>query len=159
MQAVVKPASTAPWVARKPAPPAPTTTTSNVWSMNVYAVVELMLFLDWLGLDADLQHGIDAGDCDRCRKEIVHNERDDLGTRLMHVVLQNDLHPDSHMPCPGKDEQQHWDCRQGIAEIAADSRVVSARQRDEQRDQKKRERHVCSSRQPLDPEILSAGFR
>src|ERR1039458_8100242 len=56
MQAVVKPASTGPCVARKPAPPAPTTTTSNVWSMNLYssARVEFMLFLDWLGLDADL---------------------------------------------------------------------------------------------------------
>jgi hypothetical protein len=48
--------------------PAPTTTTSNVWSMNLYASagVEFMLFLDWLGLDTDLQHGVNAGDCDRC---------------------------------------------------------------------------------------------
>jgi hypothetical protein len=30
------------------------------------AGVEFMLFLDWLGLDTDLQHGVDAGDCDRC---------------------------------------------------------------------------------------------
>src|SRR5664280_3424351 len=53
-----------PCVARKPAPPAPTTTTSNIWSMNLYASarVEFMLFPDWLGLDADLQHGADARD-------------------------------------------------------------------------------------------------
>src|SRR5471030_2616997 len=52
MQAVVKPASTTPCVARKPAPPAPTTTTSNVWSMNLYASagVEFIVFLDWRGL-------------------------------------------------------------------------------------------------------------
>jgi hypothetical protein len=57
MQAVAKPASTAPWVARKPAPPAPTTTTSNIWSMNLYAGVELTLSLDALGLDADNSRG------------------------------------------------------------------------------------------------------
>src|SRR5664280_17901 len=136
MQAVVKPASTAPWVARKPAPPAPTTTTSNVWSMNVYAVVELILFLDWLGLDADLQHGIDANDGDDGRKEIIQSQRDHFGPLVVNVVFEDDLHPDSHMPCSGKNEQQHWDCHQGIAEIAADSRVFSARQRDEQCDEK-----------------------
>src|SRR6476659_8643690 len=33
--------------------------------LNLYASagVEFMLFLDWLGLDTDLQHGVDAGDC------------------------------------------------------------------------------------------------
>src|ERR1019366_316502 len=73
MQAVVKPPSTAPCVARKPAPPAPTTTTSNVWSMNLYASarVEFILFLDWLGLDADLQNGVDAGDCDAAEKKLL----------------------------------------------------------------------------------------
>src|SRR5260370_39545342 len=70
MQAVVKPASTAPWVARKPAPPAPTTTTSNVWSMNLYARVELMLFLDGLRLDADVQNGVDGGDCHDSEKKL-----------------------------------------------------------------------------------------
>src|SRR5664280_1937668 len=90
MQAVVKPASTAPCVARKPAPPAPTTTTSNVWSMNLYAYacVELMLFLDWLGLDADLLHGVDAGDCDGCRKEIVQSCRDYFVPFVVDVVLE-----------------------------------------------------------------------
>ena len=33
MQAVRSPASEQPTVARSPAPPAPTTTTSNVWSV------------------------------------------------------------------------------------------------------------------------------
>src|SRR5450755_3057381 len=90
MQAVVKPASTAPWVARKPAPPAPTTTTSNVWSMNLYpsACVELMLFLDWLELDSDLQHGIDTGDCDGCRKENVQSYRDYFVPFVVDVVLE-----------------------------------------------------------------------
>ena len=73
MQAVVKPASTAPCVARKPAPPAPTTTTSKVWSMNLYAAArgEFMLLPDWLGLDADLQNGVDAGDCDAAEKKLL----------------------------------------------------------------------------------------
>src|SRR5665811_2311743 len=95
MQAVVKPASTAPCVARKPAPPAPTTTTSNVWSMNLYpcACVELMLFLDWLGLDTDLQHGIDIGDCDGCRKEIVQSYRDYFVPFVVDVV------PELLRPC------------------------------------------------------------
>jgi hypothetical protein len=35
MQAVRRPAWEAPTAARKPAPPAPTTTTSNVWSMKL----------------------------------------------------------------------------------------------------------------------------
>src|SRR6185437_4842572 len=58
MQAVVRPASTAPWVARKPAPPAPTTTTSNVWSTKSYVRAELMLSPDEPGLHTDLQHGV-----------------------------------------------------------------------------------------------------
>ena len=33
MQAVLKPACAQPTLARKPAPPAPTTTTSKVWSV------------------------------------------------------------------------------------------------------------------------------
>ncbi len=34
MQAVRRPCSAMPSVARRPAPPAPTTTTSNLWSMK-----------------------------------------------------------------------------------------------------------------------------
>src|SRR5260370_37852700 len=98
IQAVVKPASTDPWVARKPAPPAPTTTTSNVWSMNLYVGVEFMLPLEWLRLDADLQHGVDAGDCDDCRKETIQRQRDDFRHLFVNVVFEDDLHPDSHMP-------------------------------------------------------------
>src|SRR5271169_6827589 len=136
MQAVVRPASTAPWVARKPAPPAPTTTTSNVWSMKLYSRCEPMLFLDELRLDADLQNGVDAGDCDDCRKEIIQRQRDHFGPFVVNVVFEDDLHPDSHMPCSGKDEQQHRDRHQWIAEIAADSRIISTRQRDERCDEK-----------------------
>src|SRR5664279_2565543 len=74
MQAVVKPPSTAPCVARKPAPPAPTTTTSNVWSMNLYASarVEFIVFLDTLGLDADLQYGADARDEQEALSAMFH---------------------------------------------------------------------------------------
>src|SRR5665213_1177161 len=158
MQAVVKPASTAPWVARKPAPPAPTTTTSNVWSMNPYARVELMLFLGGLGLDADFQNGVDAGDCDNCRKEIVQRQQDHFGPLFVNVVFENDLHPDAHMPCSGQDEQQHRDRHQWIAEIAADRRVISARQRDDECDKQQRQRHVCCGRQSLNPEIPGTGF-
>src|ERR1039457_3032962 len=89
MQAVGKPAATAPCAARKPAPPAPTTTTSNVWSMNLYASarVEFMLFPDWLGLDADLQHCVDTSDCDGCQKETVQSYRDHFVPYVLDVVL------------------------------------------------------------------------
>src|SRR5580693_9454283 len=40
-QAVDRPASAKPKVARKPAPPAPTTTTSYVWSINLYSLITL----------------------------------------------------------------------------------------------------------------------
>src|SRR6218665_938952 len=41
MQAVLKPCSAMPRVARRPAPPAPTTTTSNSWSMSSYCAMAI----------------------------------------------------------------------------------------------------------------------
>jgi len=47
-----------------------------------------MLFLDWLGLDSDLQHDIDTGDCDGCRKENVQSYRDYFVPFVVDVVLE-----------------------------------------------------------------------
>src|ERR1700690_2974302 len=88
MHAVDKPAFTAPCVARQPAPPAPTTTTSNVWSMNSYASapVKFILFLDPPGLDADLQYGAGARDEQEASSAMFHCihciARPDLNARL-----------------------------------------------------------------------------
>src|SRR5450631_639684 len=43
---------------------------------------------DWLGLDADLQHGVDARDCDGCRKETVESYRDHYVPFVVDVVLE-----------------------------------------------------------------------
>ena len=67
----------------KPAPLAPTTT---MWSMNLYARVELVLFLGGLGLDADLQNGVDAGDCGDCRNEIVQCQQDHCECSLLRMT-------------------------------------------------------------------------
>src|SRR5258708_7039657 len=107
MQAVVKPASTAPWVARKPAPPAPTTTTSNVWSMKLYARVELMLFLDGLRLDADRSKRRRRRRLPRLQKRNCSKPTTPFGSLVVNVVFEDDMRSDSHMPCSGKDEQQH----------------------------------------------------
>jgi hypothetical protein len=47
-----------------------------------------MLFPDWPGLDADLQHGVDASDCDGCRKETVQSYRDHFVPFVVDVVLE-----------------------------------------------------------------------
>ena len=39
MQAVFRPAWAQPSAARRPEPPAPTTTTSNLWSMKLYSAI------------------------------------------------------------------------------------------------------------------------
>jgi hypothetical protein len=52
------------------------------------ARVAFMLFPDWLGLDADLQHGVDARDCDGCRKETVQSYRDHYVPFVVDVVLE-----------------------------------------------------------------------
>merc|ERR1711968_384732 len=55
MHAVLNPCSAAPMAARRPAPPAPTTTTSYSWSMIGYSVEEgaLMEFDDIVRTPAD----------------------------------------------------------------------------------------------------------
>jgi hypothetical protein len=63
----------------KPAPLAPTTT---MWSMNLYARVELVLFLGGLGLDADLQNGVDAGDATTAEKKLFNVNKTTLGSFL-----------------------------------------------------------------------------
>src|SRR5882757_9312888 len=57
MQAVLRPCAAHSSVARRPAPPAPTTTTSNVWSMMVYPAVILER-------SSDAQEGEQAGGAD-----------------------------------------------------------------------------------------------
>src|SRR5229473_8564731 len=72
--------------------PAPTTITTNVWSMNlcvcVCVCVELMPFLDWLRLDADLQYSVDAGDRDNGGREISWRGRDGRGPSLWRWSLR-----------------------------------------------------------------------
>src|SRR5450755_783636 len=156
MQAVVRPASTAPWVARKPAPPAPTTTTSNVWSTKLYVRVELMLFLD---KDADLSARRRRWRARRRRKEIVQSQRDHFGRFFVNVVFGDDLHSDSHMSRSAKDELQRRDRHQRIAEIAAHRRMINARQCDDGGNKQQRKGRIGCIRQPSDQEIPGAGFR
>src|SRR5256885_6317374 len=81
MQAVLRPASAQPTTARRPEPPAPTTTTSNVWSSIGYALpltfgVSLLLFpfaAMTSDSERDLENGVDARQRDRDAEEgIAH---------------------------------------------------------------------------------------
>src|ERR1043166_6448905 len=110
MQAVLRPASEQPSVARRPAPPAPTTTTSKVWSMKGYvrpftlgaAIGPPVPFREPPSAIAqcsggDLQHGDYSGRADRHREESVGDRRQDLHALAVHVILDDLLHADPHV--------------------------------------------------------------
>src|ERR1043165_720872 len=91
MQAVLRPASLQPSVARSPAPAAPPTPTSKVWSMKGYgppftlgaAIGPPVPFREPPSAIAqcsggDLQHGDYSGRADRHREESVGDRRQDL---------------------------------------------------------------------------------
>src|SRR6476646_4490872 len=110
MHAVLRPASLQPSVASSPAPPAPTTTTSKVWSMNGY--VRLLTFGAAIGpplpfgeppsaiaqcSGGDLQHGNYSDRADRHREARVCDRRQDLHLLAVHVIFDDFLHADPHV--------------------------------------------------------------
>src|SRR5437764_3589364 len=166
-QAVWSPARLQPTTARSPAPPAPTTTTSYVWSSIGYArpftlvVAALPPLPSPLAIELhserDFQNREGRGQPDRDREERIDDQQHEFRKLAVCVILDDDLHADLHVIDGREDEEQHQDRDPGRAENLHRGRVIAANQRDHEHDEEDRQRHARERREALMPEMPRAG--
>src|SRR5688500_3047686 len=101
MQAVFSPAWAQPSAARRPEPPAPTTTTSNLWSMNSYVA---------MGSGApqrDLEDGHHRQRAGQAADEQVGEQAGGLAQVAVDVVLDDHAQAGLHVHEADRDGQDH----------------------------------------------------
>src|SRR5690606_38408545 len=104
MQAVFRPLCASPKVARRPAPPAPTTIMSYWCSVMGYADV-----IAGSRGKGDAGDRIQRGDGAQPAEEVVEEMRGDLEPAPVHVVLDHDLQAELGMPEHGHQEHREDD--------------------------------------------------
>src|SRR5690606_24998265 len=118
-QAVFRPASAAPSAARRPEPPAPTTTTSKVWSMKGYSrpltpgtdmpSPLVSPFFAMSASEVELEYGERGRQADDRAEDGVQHDQQDLVRLAVDVVLDDHLHAEPHVRHHRKDGEQQQD--------------------------------------------------
>src|ERR1700730_3862212 len=183
MQAVRSPACEQPTVARSPAPPAPTTITSNVCSVigkaariRAGAALPLNGALEVMPLtfeissplgdrrvggpsgNAQFQDRASASQADANRKNKIGDQRPLPQLRSMHVIVDNRLHSELHVKDPGQDEEKHQNRWKGMPEFGSHRRIILAEKRQDDRDEYNRQGHQSDRGNAHFPCVRGAGI-
>src|SRR5690606_23193958 len=151
MHAVFRPLCASPKVARRPAPPAPTTIMSYWCSVMGYADV-----IAGSRGKGDAGDRIQRGDGAQPAEEAVEDMRGDLEPAPVHAVLDHDLQAELGMPEHGDQEHREDDRVPGPRDDGAGGFQVGADQGDQGPDEPDRQRREHDRGDPLGPEVLGA---
>src|SRR5690606_17040452 len=151
MHAVFRPLCASPKVARRPAPPAPTTIMSDWCSVMGYDDV-----IAGSRGKGDAGNHIQRRDGAQPAEEVVEEVRGDLERTRMHVILDHDLQAELGMPEHADQEHREDDGVPGPRNDAAGRFQVRAHQRDQRPDEPDRQRREHDRGDPLRPEVAGA---
>src|SRR5271165_6940256 len=117
-QAVERPASASPNVARRPAPPAPTTTTSQLCSMKRYSVLAIAASL------ADVQDREHGAAAEQHVRKAQRQQQRNLHALGVHIVLRDLRRAEIGMPGQHCDQQDRQKAVERRSQPGADHAVV-----------------------------------
>jgi hypothetical protein len=105
-----------------------------------------------------LENRVDRRETCRDGEEGVEDQERIFGAFLVHIILDDYLHADSHVMERRDDEQQHDDCHQGRAKNLGNRGVIAPDQRNDDQHCRDGQRNIGDRGQSLLDEVFGSGF-